>query len=66
MVLAGETDGVFDQQQAAGGTDSFLQRIDTELDGNTQQPAVAWTRQVGSAADDSVAGGSIESISPSR
>lgn len=64
VVLAGETDGVFDQQQAAGGTDSFLQRIDTELDGNTQQPAVAWTRQVGSAADDSVAGGSIESISP--
>lgn len=64
VVLAGETDGVFDQQQAAGGKDSFLQRIDTELDGNTQQPAVAWNRQVGSAADDSVAGGSIESISP--
>jgi hypothetical protein len=64
VVLAGETAGVFDQQQASGGKDSFLQRIDTELDGNTQQPAVAWTRQVGSAADDSVAGGSTQSISP--
>lgn len=64
VVLAGETDGVFDQQQASGGIDSFLQRIDTELDGNTQQPAVAWTRQAGSAADDSVAGGTTQSISP--
>ncbi|WP_296936294.1 hypothetical protein [uncultured Marinobacter sp.] len=64
VLLAGETGGVFDQQQASGGMDSFLQRIDTELDGNTQQPAVAWTRQAGSAADDSVAGGSTESITP--
>ncbi|TYC63762.1 hypothetical protein FMN52_00615 [Marinobacter sp. BW6] len=64
VVLAGETDGVFDQQQASGGVDSFLQRIDTELDGNTQKPAVAWARQAGSAADDSVAGGSTESIRP--
>lgn len=64
VVLAGETGGVFDQQQASGGIDSFLQRIDTELDGNTQQPAVAWARQAGSAADDSVAGGSTESTSP--
>ncbi|SNC74917.1 hypothetical protein SAMN04487881_2628 [Marinobacter sp. es.048] len=64
IVLAGETAGVFDQQQTSGGKDSFLQRIDTELDGNTQQPAVAWTRQAGSAANDSVAGGSTQSISP--
>ncbi|PPI85457.1 hypothetical protein KEHDKFFH_03200 [Marinobacter maroccanus] len=64
VVLAGETNGVFDQQQASGGIDSFLQRIDTELDGNTQQPAVAWSRQAGSAADDRVAGGSTQSISP--
>lgn len=64
VVLAGETSGTFDQQQASGGIDSFLQRIDTELDGNTQQPAVAWTRQAGSAADDSVAGGSTDSVTP--
>ena len=57
VVLAGETEGVFDQQQGSGGKDSFLQRIDTELDGNSQLPVVAWVRQVGSAADDSVAGG---------
>lgn len=64
VVLAGETRGVFDQQQASGGKDSFLQRIDTELDGNTRQPAVAWTRQAGSAADDSVAGGGTDASSP--
>ena len=64
VILAGETEGVFDQQQGSGGRDSFLQRIDTELDGNTQQPAVAWTRQAGSAADDRVAGGSTESVNP--
>ncbi|WP_372995784.1 hypothetical protein [Marinobacter sp.] len=64
VVLAGETTGVFDQQQASGGIDSFLQRIDTELDGNTQQPVVAWTRQAGSGADDSVAGGSTGSSNP--
>jgi len=64
VVLAGETAGVFDQQRASGGTDAFLQRIDTELDGNTQQPAVAWTRQAGSGADDNVAGGSSRSTTP--
>jgi len=64
VVVAGETGGVFDQQQASGGKDAFVQRIDTELDGNTQQPAVAWTRQAGSGADDSVAGGSVQSNSP--
>ncbi|MDX1560089.1 MAG: hypothetical protein R3193_14365, partial [Marinobacter sp.] len=64
VVVAGETAGVFDQQRASGGTDAFLQRIDTELDGNTQQPAVAWTRQAGSGADDSVAGGSSRSTTP--
>lgn len=64
VILAGETEGVFDQQQGSGGRDSFLQRIDTELDGNTQQPAVAWTRQAGSGADDRVAGGSTESVNP--
>lgn len=64
VMLAGETNGVFDGQQASGGRDSFLQRIDTELDGNSQIPAVAWTRQAGSAADDNVAGGSVNSVTP--
>ncbi len=64
VLLAGETNGVFDGQQASGGRDSFLQRIDTELDGNSQLPAVAWTRQAGSAADDNVAGGSADSVTP--
>ncbi|WP_417567996.1 hypothetical protein [Marinobacter sp.] len=64
VLLAGETDGVFDGQQASGRRDSFLQRIDTELDGNSQLPAVAWTRQAGSAADDNVAGGSADSVTP--
>ncbi|MBC7184345.1 MAG: hypothetical protein H5U30_12330, partial [Marinobacter sp.] len=64
VLLAGETDGVFDGQSASGGTDSFLQRIDTEPDGNNQVPALAWTRQAGSGFDDTVAGGSAESVTP--
>lgn len=62
--IAGETSGVWPKQTSAGRTDSFLQRIDTELDGDDQVPKVAWTRQIGSAADDSVAGGSAVSASP--
>jgi hypothetical protein len=64
VLLAGETDGVFDGQQVSGRRDSFLQRIDTELDGNSELPAVAWTRQAGSEADDQVAGGSADSVTP--
>ncbi|MBU2952518.1 hypothetical protein [Marinobacter sp. F3R08] len=64
VVVAGETEGAFDQQHASGGKDSFLQRIDTELNGNSRQPVIAWTRQAGSAADDSVAGGSASSSGP--
>ena len=64
VLLAGETNGVFAGQQGAGGRDSFLQRIDTELDGTSQRPVEAWTRQAGSAADDNVAGGSLESVAP--
>ena len=64
VLLAGETNGVFDGQQASGRTDSFLQRIDTEADGDNQLPALAWTRQAGSGSDDKVAGGSAESVTP--
>ena len=62
VLLAGETTGAFPGQPAAGGRDSFLQRIDTERDGNNQTPAVAWTRQAGSGNNDNVAGGSTELV----
>lgn len=64
VLVAGETDGAWPEQVPAGGVDSFLQRIDVELDGNSEVPQVAWTRQVGSPVDDSVAGGSALSLSP--
>ncbi|MEC7377965.1 MAG: hypothetical protein VX421_10140, partial [Pseudomonadota bacterium] len=64
VVLAGETDGTFEGQTPAGGVDSFLQRIDTELDGNAEVPEVAWTRQAGSGSADKVAGGSTASVTP--
>ncbi|RBP28581.1 hypothetical protein DET50_11185 [Marinobacter pelagius] len=64
MILAGETSGTWPGQSSAGGVDSFLQRIDAVLDGDTPVPEVAWTRQVGSASDDAVAGSSVLSMSP--
>ncbi|MBD3641098.1 MAG: hypothetical protein HUJ18_08910 [Marinobacter sp.] len=64
VILAGETTGTWPEQSSAGGVDSFLQRIDTVLDGDTPVPEVAWTRQVGSAGDDTVAGSSVLTISP--
>lgn len=64
VILAGETTGTWAGQSPAGGVDSFLQRIDTVLDGDTPVPTVAWTRQVGSAADDSVAGSSVATFTP--
>ncbi|HET8801910.1 MAG TPA: Calx-beta domain-containing protein [Marinobacter sp.] len=64
IVLAGETRGEWAGQTASGGVDSFLQRIDSVNNGNELAPLVAWTRQVGSAADDAVAGGSAAAITP--
>ncbi|MBL1273577.1 MAG: hypothetical protein COB25_014090 [Oceanospirillales bacterium] len=64
VVLAGETDGVWPGQTAAGGFDSYLQRIDSLADGNGFTPALAWTRQAGAAADDHVAGASADGTSP--
>jgi len=65
VVNAGETDGQWPNENAAGGVDSFLQRIDTTVDGNSVVPVVAWTRQVGSAGhDESVVGGSTSTSSP--
>lgn len=65
VVNAGETRGQWPEAMTAGGVDSFLQRIDTEVDGNSVSPEVAWTRQVGSAGhDESVVGGSVAASSP--
>lgn len=62
--VAGETDGTWPDQNRAGAIDSFLQRIDTQTDGEDENPALAWTRQIGSSANDSVAGGSSVAIAP--
>lgn len=64
VVLAGETDGEWPGQTSAGGVDSFLQRIDSMADGNSFNPELAWTRQAGSSANDEVAGGGADGISP--
>lgn len=65
VVNAGETSDQWPNETAAGGVDSFLQRIDTTVDGNSVVPVVAWTRQVGSAShDESVVGGSTSTSSP--
>ncbi|MCL7944818.1 hypothetical protein [Marinobacter sp. ATCH36] len=62
---AGETSGQWPNETAAGGVDSFLQRIDTVVDGDSVSPKVAWTRQVGSVGqDESVVGGSNDTSSP--
>ncbi len=64
VVLTGESNGTWPDETPAGGFDSFIQRIDTVPDGNNQVPQVAWTRQEGSASDDSVAGGVEETVNP--
>lgn len=64
VILSGETTGAWPGQSSAGGVDSFLQRVDTVLDGETPVPKVAWTRQVGSASDDAVAGSTVRAVTP--
>ena len=64
VLIAGETQGTWPGQSNAGGIDSFLQRIDTELDGANEVPRLAWTRQVGSTANDSVVAGAARSVAP--
>lgn len=64
VLIAGETGGAWPKQANAGGTDSFLQRIDTEKDGANEVPKVAWTRQVGSSANESVVGAAPRSVAP--
>lgn len=57
VFISGETSGVWTKQSGAGGVDSFVQRIDSVVDGADLSPKVAWTVQAGSSADDSVVGG---------
>ncbi|AHI29964.1 hypothetical protein [Marinobacter similis] len=64
VLIAGETVGTWPNQTNAGGTDSFLQRIDTQQDGANEVPKVAWTRQVGSSANESVVGAASRSVAP--
>lgn len=64
VLVAGETSGTWANETRVGGMDSFVQRIDVRLDGNNNIPEVAWTRQVGSSGDDTVAGVSALFLSP--
>lgn len=59
VMITGETTGAWPEQSAAGGVDSFAQRIDSNLEGDTLVPEVAWTEQGGSGLDDRVVGGSL-------
>lgn len=63
VFINGETSGQWPGQSSAGGKDSFVQRIDTDLDGSNRLPKLAWTRQAGSSADERVLGGSTVSNS---
>lgn len=63
VFVAGETTGRWPGQTRGGGQDSFLQRIDTVTDGDARVPDIAWTRQTGSSADDSVVAGSAATAS---
>ncbi|WP_404363039.1 hypothetical protein [Marinobacter sp.] len=54
VFVAGETGGAWPENTLVGGIDTYVQRIDTELDGNVEVPALAWSRQVGSGLDDQV------------
>ncbi|MGM0769884.1 MAG: hypothetical protein ACQEV6_17860 [Pseudomonadota bacterium] len=64
VVVAGETTGRWPGATRGGGNDSFLQRIDTKTDGDDRVPELAWTRQVGSPADETVVAGSAATTSP--
>ncbi|MFL1465863.1 hypothetical protein [Marinobacter sp. HN1S83] len=64
VAVAGETNGRWAGESRAGGIDSFLQRIDTDTDGDDLVPKLAWTRQVGSGQDETVVAGSAVSASP--
>lgn len=56
VFVAGETTGAWPQRIHRGGTDSFLQRIDTQATAEGPVGVIAWTQQVGSAMDEQVSG----------
>ncbi|AZT83751.1 hypothetical protein EHN06_09460 [Marinobacter sp. NP-4(2019)] len=64
VAIAGETGGRWPGESRAGGVDSFLQRIDTEIDGDNRVPRLAWTRQIGSSQDETVVSGSTVNAIP--
>ncbi|QSP94040.1 hypothetical protein LPB19_12665 [Marinobacter salinisoli] len=56
LVLAGVTDGAWPEELPAGNFDSFVQIIESTLDGQAEKPQVSWTRQLGYSGDEYVAG----------
>lgn len=64
VAVAGETNGTWEGEVLAGGTDVFLARIDTTPDGVDLVPGLTWVRQAGSSGNDQAVGGSVESLSP--
>ena len=56
VYVAGETTGAWPQRTYRGGTDSFVQRIDTQVNDDGAAGLIAWTQQVGSGLDEQVRG----------
>lgn len=52
VFVGGETSGAWPENTSAGGIDTYVQRLDTELVENDENAVLAWTRQVGSGLDD--------------
>lgn len=57
IFVTGETTGQWPGETQRGGRDSYVQRIDSVDTGTGPAPVIAWTRQAGSALEDTVAGG---------
>jgi hypothetical protein len=66
VLVSGVTKGVFEPDGAVNGRfGSFVQRIDTQEDGASLVPAVAWIRKVESTShDERVVGGGIQNSRP--
>lgn len=66
VFLSGETVGVWpDNTGNAGGTDAYVQRIDTQTSKTgVVTGALAWTRQVGSTKDDTVVALALQGSTP--
>jgi len=66
VLVSGVTQGLSETNDTLNGRfGSFVQRIDTQLDGALPVPEVAWTRKVESTShDERVVGGGIQNTSP--